>query len=339
MGASGPRLHQPSLAPREDLVHEPEANPIWRESYHFGFGDPASGRFGYATFGKRPHKSSTGYLIALWDPAEGFLVGQRATRFETHDDHHDIAGLRAACVTPFEEWTVSFDGDLVRVPRTGRRRYEEARAVPDDPATRVPVSFDFTWSALTPPHAYTWAPVWGALFHGRHEQPGRCDGTLAVGGHTTALDGWSGLRDHAWGARDWFGTTGWRWISATFDTAPHLSLLYAQLDDGTTVVDGAIYDEDRAARIVSYSETVEEIPAEGKDEPLAATFEVRDETGRTLEVRGTVTAGLPIRFHPRDADGPVSWNDRCVMSFEAAHGAGIGEMEFMGLAETGKDPQ
>ena len=38
---------------------------------------------------------------------------------------------------------------------------------------------------------------------------------------------------------------------------------------------------------------------------------------------------FPIRFRPPDPTVPVSWNDRAVMTFSAAHGSGIGEMEFM----------
>lgn len=319
----------PSVEPHEDLVHEPAAHPVWRESYHFGFGDPRTGSFGYATFGKRPHKGRSGFLIAYWDAEAGLLVGQEVDRFEEHTDEHDVAGLKTTCVTPFEEWHVSFDGSLVQAPSIGVRRYEEARAVPEADAVRVPVSFEFTWRALAPAFAYTWNPAFRAQFDGRHEQPGGCDGELVIGDRKTTMVGWNGIRDHSWGARDWFGPAQWRWISATFESPPHLSLLYTEMLDGTTVVGGAVYDDEGVTPIVEYSETVEEIPAAGKPEPVSAQFVVRDALGRSLEVEGKVSAVLPIRFHPPDPQALVSWNDRSIMTFEAAHGAGIGEMEFM----------
>jgi hypothetical protein len=315
----------------DDLVHAPEMVPIWRESYHFGFGQPGSDRFGYATFGKRPLKGRSGFLIAFWDPDEGFLVGQEIDSFEQLDDEHDVAGLKAKCVKPFEEWEVSFAGELVKVPRIGERRYEEARAVPAAERVRVPVSFAFTWRALAPAHAYAWQPAFRALFDGRHEQPGSCEGEITIDGARTELDGWNGIRDHAWGARAWDDATGWRWISATFAEGPNLSLLATRRDDGEWVVDGGLFEGDRAERIVAYRETVVEEPAAGKPEPVSARFTVTGESGRELEITGTVLAAVPIRFATKEPRPGTNWNDRCIARFEAPHGSGVGELEFGAL--------
>ncbi|MFN8217116.1 MAG: hypothetical protein U0R71_11035 [Solirubrobacterales bacterium] len=315
----------------DDLVHEPEMVPIWRESYHFGFGQPGTDRFGYATFGKRPLKGRSGFLIAFWDPDQGFLVGQEIDTFERLDDEHDVAGLKARCVRPFEQWEVSFEGELVKVPRLSERRYEEARAVVESEREKVPVSFEFTWRALTPAHAYEWQPAFRALFDGRHEQPGSCEGELSIGGERHDLSGWNGIRDHAWGARSWDDATGWRWISATFATGPHLSLLATRREDGEWIVDGGLYDESGAERIVAYRETVEELPAEVKPEPVSSQFTVTGESGRELTVTGAVLAAVPIRFATEQPRPGVNWNDRCIARFAAPHGSGVGELEFGAL--------
>jgi hypothetical protein len=325
-------INQPP--PADDLVHEPQPNPIWRESYHYGFGDPASGRFGYATFGKRPLKGRSGFLIAFWDPREGFLVGQDIDTFDKHDDHHQVAGLRTACVTPYQEWTVSFTGSLVRTPKLGELRYEEARAVPAEGAPRVPVEFDFVWRATSPVHAYTWVEHFRALFDGRHEQPGRCDGTLTIDGERTEMVDWRGIRDHAWGARDWFGASGWRWVSACFDTGPDVSLLATRDDQGNWIVDGAIFDGDGEERIVAYEEEAEERPAPGKPEPVATDFKVTGENGRELRVRAEIVAAMPIRFQAPGPDAPQNWNDRCIARFETNGSTGIGEFESGALIPT-----
>jgi hypothetical protein len=319
---------------KEDLVHEPEMVPIWRESYHFGFGQPGTDRFGYATFGKRPLKGRSGFLIAFWDPEEGFLVGQEVDTFEQLDDEHDVAGLKARCVKPFEEWEVSFEGELVKVPRLSERRYEEARAVDAEDRVKVPVSFSFTWRALAPAHAYTWQPAFRAVFDGRHEQPGTCTGEISIGRRRTELEGWNGIRDHAWGARAWDEATGWRWISATFAAGPNLSLLAMRQEGGEWIVDGGLYDENGAERIVAYSETLEEVPAEGKPEPVAAEFIVVGESGREIEVTGKVLAAVPIRFATQKPKPGINWNDRCIARFEAPHGSGVGELEFGALVPT-----
>jgi hypothetical protein len=321
------------VEPQEDLVHAPADHPVWRESYHFGFGDPATGAFGYATFGKRPHKGRSGFLIAYWAPDVGLLVGQDIDTFESHTNEHDVAGLKTACVTPFETWNVSYEGSLVQAPRIGERRFEEARAVPESERVRVPVSFEFVWQALDQPFAYTWNPAFRAQFDGRHEQPGSCEGVLTIGDRQSEMAGWCGIRDHSWGARDWFGPASWRWVSATFSRPPHFSLLYTKMMDGTTVIGGAVFDGEGAVPIVDYSETVDEIPAAGKPEPVGAHFVVRDARDRKFALSTNVSAILPIRFHPPDPPAPVSWNDRCIVTFEAEHGQGVGEMEFMAAVE------
>ena len=313
----------------DDLVHPAEPNRNWRESYHFSFSDLASGIFGYATFGKRPHTGRSGFLITLSHPKIGMLVGQDIDRFDSHDDQHDVAGLRVNCIRPFDEWRVRFDGYLTQVPPLGGVRYEEARAVPASERVQIAVSLDFTWTGVSEPFVYKPEKDFRPLFGGRYEQVGSSEGSLAIDGlGSVAIAGWQGVRDHAWGVRDWHAVVAWRWISGTFEQGPHISMLQATLGGGRTVRQGALYWGRRAVPLKSYSEVLVEEASPDKPIPTSIDIVARDVEGGELRASGRVRGIVPIRFTDSDS-GSVSWNDRSIVDFDGSAGRGLGEVEFM----------
>lgn len=317
---------------KDDLVHVPGPEPDWREAYYFEFCDPASGRMGFANFGKLPNKRRGGSLVQVWDPEQGLLVAQEPTRFERHTDEHRIGGLRVECVEPMREWRIAFDGDLVQVPLMGQRRYHEAREIEPEQRVNVPARFEFRWRAFTELHAFDVSdPAWEVLYKGggHHEQVGSAHGSLSAGSAEWSLDGWTGVRDHSWGARDWVGLESWRWVACVFEQAPYLSMLEVRVPGGGRGLEGAVYRGDGRAVAVKDYEVVERFePAAGKDEPVWARFEVEDVEGEVLEFTAEVKAMLPTRFRDKRSPGKLNWNDRTVAALQAPHGAGIGTVEF-----------
>jgi len=166
----------------DDLVHAPGPERLWREGFYFEFCDPATGRFGYANFGKLPNKGRAGNLVCLWDPEHGLLVAHERDTFESHTDAHRVGGLSVTCVKPLEEWHLSFDGEMLRLPRLGERRYRMPAELSDAERVTVPATFDVTWRAVSPAHAFD-SPreEWRALFEGHFEQLGSSTGTLRAG--------------------------------------------------------------------------------------------------------------------------------------------------------------
>lgn len=324
------------LQPADDLVHVPGPEPLWREGYYIEFCDPASGRFGYVNMGKLPNKGRSGYLVCLWDPEHGLLVGQDRDTFEAHTDTQPVGALSVTCLEPFEAWKLSFAGELVRVPRIGERRYQPPAEIPEADRVTVPTTFDITWRAVTPPHAFDSSrrPEWRNLFHEHHEQLGASTGTVQTEDFAWSLDGWTGARDHTWGPRDWMKVDTWRWVAMAFEAPPHVSLWQLWVD-GSEVLDGAMYSDDRAVPLVEYQQEEEMTP--GVDgtppEPKRVKVRMRDEDGAEVEVVGEIRAMLPMKFRANRESGKIHWNDRCIVEFEGPQGRGIGTIEFVSFVQ------
>jgi hypothetical protein len=319
----------------DDLVHVPGPEPLWREGYYFEFSDPATGRFGYANIGKLPNKGRAGYLICVWDPDHGLLVGQERDTFEAHTDDHRVGGLSIDCTKPFEEWRISFEGVLVRVPRIGERRHRPPAEIPEDERVTVPTTFNITWRSASPPHAFDPSQEeWSALFQQHHEQLGSSTGTLKAGDVEWALSDWAGIRDHTWGPRDWMQVDTWRWVACMFEAPPHASLWQLSVA-GSSVLDGALYWDGRAVPLAEYKHHEQKTPSEDGTpaEPKTMSLLLRDTDGGVLEVSGKVRAMLPMKFRDKRRPGMIHWNDRCIVEFDGPQGRGIGTVEVVSFVE------
>ncbi|MFN8217090.1 MAG: tyrosine-protein phosphatase [Solirubrobacterales bacterium] len=325
-----------AVDPTEDLVHPPRGeDPKWRESYYWDLLDPANELMLYATFGKRPQRGRSGFLIALWDSArDELLAGQEIDTFEVHDNRHRIAGLGLECLEPFRRWRMWFEGELVRCPHDGRNRFAEPRRIPAERRELVPVSFDVEFECVGEPRVYEPAEGWTATFDGHHEQATLASGTLTVDGESRRLEALPGIRDHSWGRRDWHGVTESRWVAAALEGDTDISLMRQVREDGTVVLDGALYRGGDADAVTAYEETVEW--DEGVDPPEARRIEMRLASARgvPVEVSGEVRAMLPIVFADPTAPGRVTWNDRSFVAFTGKDGRrGFGTVEFQRLLE------
>lgn len=324
------------IQPSDDLVHAPGPEPLWREGYYFEFCDPATGRFGYVNQGKLPNKGRAGYLICLWDPENGLLVGQGRDTFEDHTDDHQVGALKIKCLEPFKSWRLRFDGELVRVPLDGERRYKPPAEIPEADRVNVATKFDITWRGTTPPHAFDASrkPEWRNLFLEHFEQLGASSGSVETGDFAWSLDGWAGARDHTWGPRDWMKVDTWRWVAMAFESPPHVSLWQLWVD-GKEVVDGAMYSGDRSVPLVEYHQDEEMTP--GVDgappEPKSVKVRMRDEDGEEIEVVGEIRAALPMKFRASRESSTIHWNDRCIVELEGPGGRGIGTIEFVSFAD------
>jgi hypothetical protein len=325
-------------AAHEDLVHTPRNERTWRESYYWDACDPAGEFMLYATFGKRPARGRSGFLIAIWDTAADLLLaGQDVDTFEAHDDNHSIAGLRLECIEPFRRWRLSYSGSLVRCPRSGVHRHAEPRRIDLADRTLSAISFKLDFDCIGDPRVYEAAEGWRATFDGHHEQSTRASGWLEVDGVRRELNDLPGIRDHSWGTRDWHGVTQSRWVAAALEGNADLSLMQQTRLDGTVALDGAIYREGGAITgVASYSETVGYEESQKPPEAKAITMTVEDADGERLELVGEVRAMLPIRFASKESPGLVTWNDRAFVAFDAGGRKGFGTVEFQRLID---DPE
>jgi hypothetical protein len=324
-----------ALPLEEDLVHRPSGEAAWRESYYYDLCDPVAGLLVYSTFGKRPAKGHSGYLVTIWARDLGLLVGQAVDSVTVHNDHHSIAGLELETVSPFQEWHLAFEGDLVRVPLAGLKRYQEAQTVDPDRRRLEPVQFDLRVVAASDPYAFAAGPDWHPLFQGHHEQLIRSTGTVSIGGAPRPIDGVLGIRDHSWGTRKWMAFDRTRWIACTFPNGPHLSLLRLIDRGGSAFLDGALYGSAGPDPIVAYEEEISEVPSTLKPEPASIAFAVTSASGVRLEIEATVLAVVPVTFRSRDEGGLISWNDRAIVEYRCGRAVGMGTVEFQNLVHEG----
>ena len=198
----------------DDLIHVPEANSGWRESYYFDFYDPVLGIGMWHSVGKRPHKGHSGYALGAWGLHT--LAGIGRDHFSEHTEQHLVGGMRYECIEPLKQWRTTFNGDL-GMP-TPQRRLDVRSLLPEGQVEmpRVPVQFDLTFTGISPAYTYRDLPVWKPLFSGHLDQLGRTTGTLTIGDQTYAIDGVGG-RDRSWGTRDWAYPRMWRFIDLVGD--------------------------------------------------------------------------------------------------------------------------
>jgi protein-tyrosine phosphatase len=325
-----------AVDPAEDLVHPPRLDdPKWRESYYWDLLDPAGELMLYATFGKRPQRGRSGFLIAIWDSArDELLAGQDVDTFEGHDDRHRIAGLGLDCIEPFRRWRMWFEGNLVRCPRNGRNRFAEPRRIPPSERELVPVSFEIEFECVGEPRVYEPAEGWTATFDGHHEQATLASGRLTIDGSERRLEALPGIRDHSWGTRDWHGVVESRWVAAALEGDTDVSLMRQARADGTVVLDGALYRDGVATAIDSYEETVSWDETVDPPEATAIQMRLGAKDTEPLELTGEVRAMLPIVFADPTSPGTVTWNDRSFVAFKTPDGRrGFGTVEFQRLLE------
>jgi len=310
----------------DDLVHQPEANSGWRESYYFDFYDPALGIGMWHSVGKRPHKGHSGYALGIW--GSELLTGIGRDHFAEHDENHVVAGMRYECMTPLKQWRTSFSGDLGR-PQP-QMRLDVRSLLPEGQAemTRVPVAFDIIFTGITPAYTYRDLPHWKPLFSGHLDQLCKTTGTLSIGDKHYEVNGIGG-RDRSWGTRNWAYPKMWRFIDVAADGF-NLMLWYTEADGGLTMVDGFVQQGADLSPVVAYKESVETIAAAGKAMPKSLSFEASTENGKTVRVEGEVMQIMPVVFEKKQNGVPVtSWNDRALVRFRLPGGrTAYGNIEF-----------
>jgi hypothetical protein len=292
--------------PADEGRHEPEATPLWNESWYFDFVADDGAVGGYVRLGLYPALGVAWYWACL--------VGDGRPLVTVID--HDAPLPRApglelrteglwcdlTCETPLEHWTVGLEAfgvaldDPAEVYRSGR-------------GERTALGFDLEWE--TDGRAYAYPAIT------RYEVPCRVHGEVLIGPERIAFEGW-GERDHSWGRRDWWSFP-WCWTAG-------------RLDDGTTW---------HASRPVIPDVRFEPgfVAAPGAGPLQVDRFTATDELGpeglptaSRLEVGELTLAVEPRWFAPVRLDAPdgrVSRLARALSRFTEADGrSGWGWMEW-----------
>lgn len=295
-----------------EAAHEPGPEPRWVETWYVDFADD-DGRGGFLQLALHPHHRRAWVWACLVRPGELIVV-------RDHDVPLPRPGsleVRASglwtdltCETPLSHWTFGLEAFAVRLD-------DPTDAYEGERGDRVPLGFDLEWEALAPPFEYPGAAARPGAGHVQH--PGRVHGEVLLGDETLAFEG-TGERDHAWGARDWWGT-GWHWSAAHFDDGGSLSV--ARPDRaGPEHATGYLMAAGEDPHPIVRAEVQTETDADGI--PVSARYVVEDE----LEVEVAVVAPAPLML-PDPASDHVSRLARALCRFRTADATGLGWAEWL----------
>lgn len=309
----------------DDLVHTPEPNPGWRESYYFSCFDEVANVGLWHSIGKRPLKGYSGFALGVWGAYT--LASFETDTMRAHDNHHVVKGLEYHYVAATRRWQLSFKGPLIDCSSPAVRLDPASMTDPGrHPERHVDVRFELEFEPIGPPYVYARDPRWTPLFSGHIDQVGRYRGWVEVGAHRFNLDCWGG-NDHSWGTRDWFAPRTWRWFDVHFGEGGPNIVLWKASFPGVDVMDGAVYRDGGMYRISSFEEKVDTVAADPKPVPAAFTALFRDSGGAQIELSGQVEKTFPVVFRSRDGER-VSWNDRGMVRCQWHGHTGYGNVEF-----------
>ncbi len=197
------------IEPVDDMPHEPEAIPMWSETYGWTAYDPER------RVGIYIHQGTSFFDPRLWRNVfvcllpDGHLFMSKEYGRRPGERSTGSPVLNATCETPLERWTVRFDGAGRKVTRAEDRAGLIRDGLP------VPARMELTYEGSAPVWEYGAAMKTQKWGHFHHEQPCRVSGTVAVAGEDFAFSG-TGYRDHSKGPRDLTGFEGDHWLHAEF---------------------------------------------------------------------------------------------------------------------------
>jgi hypothetical protein len=317
----------PFAVQKDDLIHKPEKNKDWRESYYFDFYDEKQGFGIWSSIGKKPYKGYSGFTIGIWG-GEKVYCGVGRDRFKEYNEEHIVEGLQYECIIPNEKWRITFDGKLSEIDKELRISPDVFSPLRKDNFPQVPVEFDLIFTNTSPCYQYYGNDDWKNLFTGHLDQTGRTTGTIKINNKSYQIDG-LGARDRSWGIRNWVWPMKWRYVHLPSDEM-NIMLWYAKGENGNVIIDGFYQDESNFESIIDFSEELISDYVDPK--PITTSFKIHLKTSkeRNITLKGTILQITPVVFSKEENGQMVkSWNDRSLVRYELPSGKiAYGNIEF-----------
>jgi hypothetical protein len=291
----------------DEARHEPDADPLWNESYYLDLVASDHTVGGYVRLGFYPN------LGVVWWTTALVRVGGETIMSVAYDlTGAPMPALAAHGGGVDVTLTVTDPLRTFRVEATapGIAYEDPADAYGSGDGRPVDLAMDLTWTTDGVPYHYDVTT--------RYEIPCLVAGSVTIDGERFEIDG-QGQRDHSWGVRDWWAF-GWCWLAA-------------RLDDGTRLHAADI-------RIPGMPVALGYVQAPGSVEAISE-LTVTEELGRLgmptagramIEPGGVDVAIEPVAFGPlvlTATDGRVSNFPRAMARFTTVDGrTGMGWIEW-----------
>jgi hypothetical protein len=191
------------MNPLDERMHPVGGERAWSESYYFNFVDPDSRIAMFTRMGFRPGDGWADGLHVLYLGGDrvAFTYGRReiGADLSAYNDDLRAGHLSLACVVPFRNWEVRYDGPAQDIADAAIL-LERRKTRPEGWFHPAHLQMQIDFNALSAPH-YAAA---GA--RGHFEQTGEVRGEIrldGVNGRDSFHPSGFGVRDKSWGPRDW----------------------------------------------------------------------------------------------------------------------------------------
>jgi hypothetical protein len=199
-----------TVAAAEERRHDPDAEPLWNESWYADVVSADGTVAAYVRLGFYPNLGTTWWHLAIVGADRPLVVCQR-TDLPVPAEGVAVSADGVDVVMTVNSELESFS---VRGTMTGARHESPTDVYDGKPGEPVQIDIDLTWATDGIPFHYGVTP--------RYEIPCVVEGSVTVDGEVLSLDG-PGQRDHSWGVRDWW-SFGWCWSAGHLDDGTHTHL-------------------------------------------------------------------------------------------------------------------
>lgn len=325
------------LEPSDEYMH-PGPEPTFNESMYFNLYDPAVGIGGFVRLGNRPNEAHAEMTVCLYLP-DGRVAFMFRRPDITDNRRFDAGGAAFEVITPFQEWHVAYEGEVVVLDRP-LEMAEPRRAFADNPRDTAIVNLTYTGGS---------APFGGEPEE-THERPGEefakghyeqlvaAAGTIVVGEDAWTVDG-LGLRDHSWGPRTWQAPWYYRWLTMNFADGTGLMLSRIARADGPGARGGFVWDGAALHLVRDLTLSTEWDGDDRHHRTVRATFSTSRkgvDPGRGIQrtVTGRVLNLIPLRNRregrvTRISEGLTEWTLDEALGADAGATVGYGLSEYL----------
>lgn len=321
------------LEPKDEFTHQPDASPLFNESFYANGWDLAQRVGGWMRVGNRVNEGYAELSLCIYLP-DGKIACAFARPPITSNAEFNAGGLKLATTIPFERATAEFDGEVLLLDdpellRDPKRMYEVA------PRVQGKLSWELT--TVSPVHGGEPTSPGQPTMYGREfslghfNQHTRVKGSLAIGDQRFAIDG-HGWRDHSWGPRTWQSIHFYRLFLCNFGDDAGFMILKITDRAGLTrrvgvwFADGAYEEIEDLDLFIDWTEA---------KEPSRVRFSVRTPLRKTF-VEGKVLTLAPLR-NRREIDGAMvtSRISEAFTEFTWEGRKGLGICEFIEVLQDG----
>jgi hypothetical protein len=293
----------------DEGAHQPDAEPLWSESWYADFADEEQGIGGWFRLGLIPNQQTAWVNALLCGPGVP-TVAVNDFQAAVPDDpgviRTDAFALTHGATEPL--WTY-------RVTVRGRgHAFDDPSALLRGEAGRpVDLSMNLVWTTAGTPYQYRITP--------RYEIPCTVSGTVTADGRTFVVSQVPGQRDHSWGVRDWWGMD-WVWNALHLHDGTHLHGVDIRIPGAPPI--GIGYLQPPAGPLVELQAVTARETFGDNGLPLTTALELKpSDITATVEIKGHAPVLLTA------TDGRVSQFPRAWATVTTADGrTGVGWLEW-----------